>query len=148
MIVRSKVRIRVERMPTCSTVPSMSSTLIQSPTSNGLSLTMAMEPITFSSVFCAPSAIAIPPMPRPASSVPTGMLNCDSTAAKPRKPTSTFASRPPSGASDSTSARWAAHAEAMTRFSMTPRARISAQKSAAVTAALTRLRDDSLDHAR
>ena len=70
--VRSGVRIWVERMPIRSTLPVKSSILTRSPTRNGWSAARAIEPKRFSIVFCAPKAMAMPPMPRPARTVATG----------------------------------------------------------------------------
>ncbi len=70
--VRSAVRNRVERAPIASTCPSMPSTLTVSPTRSGWSVARAIEPNRFSTVFCAPKAKAMPPMPRPATTVATG----------------------------------------------------------------------------
>ena len=66
-IVRSSVRMRVERRPIESTVPDASPTLRKSPTHTARSKISESPPITFSSVFCAASATAMPPIPRPAS---------------------------------------------------------------------------------
>ena len=65
-IVRSSVRMRVERSPTRSTVPNVSPSFRKSPTRTALSKTSEKPPMTFSSVFCAASATAMPPMPSPA----------------------------------------------------------------------------------
>ena len=65
-IVRSSVRMRVERRPIESTVPDASPTFRKSPTQTARSKISERPPMTFSSVFCAASATAMPPMPRPA----------------------------------------------------------------------------------
>ena len=65
--VRSNVRRRVERNPMFSTVPSVSPTFKRSPTRTAPSKMMEAPPITFSRVFCAASATAIPPTPSPAN---------------------------------------------------------------------------------
>ena len=70
--VRSAVRKRVDRAPMRSTCPSMPSTFTVSPTRSGWSAASAIDPNRFSMVFCAPNAKAMPPMPRPASTVATG----------------------------------------------------------------------------
>ena len=70
--VRSRVRTCVERMPILSTCPVKSSIFTKSPTRNGWSAAIEIEPNRFSIVFCAPKASAMPPMPRPASTVATG----------------------------------------------------------------------------
>ncbi len=69
--VRSRVRIRVERMPISSTVPTSSPKRQKSPTRTGASATSVMPPKRFSRVFCAARATARPPTPRPATSAVT-----------------------------------------------------------------------------
>ena len=63
----SPVRMRVERMPTCSTVPLASPASIQSPRRNGRSATRMPAPNTLDSVSREAKATARPPMPRPAT---------------------------------------------------------------------------------
>jgi hypothetical protein len=70
--VRSSVRMRVERRPTASISPSTPSMMTQSPTRNGWSMPIDTDPKKCSSVFCAPSATAMPPIPRPARIVAMG----------------------------------------------------------------------------
>ena len=62
-IVRSSVRMRVDRRPMCSTVPATSPTFRKSPTRTAWSKMSDAPAITFSSVFCAASATAMPPTP-------------------------------------------------------------------------------------
>ena len=65
--IRSRVRMRVERRPISSTVPVTPAAVTVSPTLNGLSPAMVTAPKMFSIVFWEANAIAMPPMPRPAS---------------------------------------------------------------------------------
>ena len=62
----AKVRIRVERMPMFSIVPSTSGVCIQSPTSKGLSENITREPKRFAAVSLAARAKARPPKPKDA----------------------------------------------------------------------------------
>jgi beta-1,4-mannooligosaccharide phosphorylase len=66
-IVRSSVRMRVGRSPMCITVPMWLPNRQKSPTKTGPSPITEMPPKRFSIVFCAASATASPPTPRPAS---------------------------------------------------------------------------------
>ena len=70
--VRSRPRIRVERMPIASTVPTASPYLQTSPTRMGLSANRLRPPIRFSTVGCAARAMANPPTPSPATIPYTG----------------------------------------------------------------------------
>src|SRR4030095_7275159 len=64
-IVRSSVRIRVERRPTRSTVPNVPPSLRKSPTRTALSKTREKPPMTFSRVFCRARPTAMPADPKP-----------------------------------------------------------------------------------
>ena len=66
MIVRSGVRMRVERRPMCMTVPVRSPKRQTSPTKTGRSPITEIPPNRFSIVFCAARATASPPTPSPA----------------------------------------------------------------------------------
>ena len=70
----SSVRMRVERKPTSSTMPSWPDALIRSPRRNGLSMRIITEPNTLAIVSFAASANARPPMPSPAISAPMSAL--------------------------------------------------------------------------
>lgn len=95
--VRSSVRIRVERRPIASTSPSTPSMITQSPTRNGWSIPMETDPKKCSSVFCAPSATAMPPIPSPARIVAIGYPKLAMTVSSPATSTRSRAIRPPSG---------------------------------------------------
>src|SRR5579864_5437582 len=66
IIVRSGVRMRVERSPICMTVPVRSPKRQTSPTETGRSPITEIPPNRFSIVFCAARATTSPPTPRPA----------------------------------------------------------------------------------
>src|SRR4051812_25244856 len=72
--VSSAVRTRVERIPTCSTVPRTASATIQSPRVNGRSIARIPAPNTLTSVSFEASAKARPLIPSPAM-MPLG--SCD-----------------------------------------------------------------------
>jgi hypothetical protein len=63
------LRSRTLLTPICSTVPLKSSTVMASPTTNGRSSVMDSDASRSPNTFCTASATAIPPMPRPATSV-------------------------------------------------------------------------------
>ena len=67
--VCSSVRNRTERRVMSSTTPIRFPMVHVSPTARALSLSRKIPPSRFSTVFCAPRAKAIPPMPTPASAV-------------------------------------------------------------------------------
>ena len=69
--VRFSVRSVTDLKPISSTVPCMSPKRHQSPGRMGLAVYSVIAPMTFSSVFCAASATANEPTPRPAISVDT-----------------------------------------------------------------------------
>ena len=62
-----RLRIRVVLMPIRSTVPDLSPTVTELPTTNGWSSTIASEANRSPRMFWAAKAIAMPPMPRPAT---------------------------------------------------------------------------------
>jgi len=97
--VRSRVRMRVLRRPMVSTKPTMPSRLIWSPTRKGWSMPIEKAANRFSPVFCAASARARPPMPRPAIRLATEKPISPSTPtiAMPQIPA--LITRPPSGTS-------------------------------------------------
>ena len=74
-ILLSKVRIRVERNPTFSTVPVILPVDTRSPTKKGLSKNIVNEPNKFSKLSLDAIAIAIPPMPTPAAKAVTSISN-------------------------------------------------------------------------
>ena len=67
-----RIRAALVGRPIVSIAPWKLSPFTQSPTRKGWSTAIDRLPKKCSSVFCAPSATAIPPMPSPASNVPTG----------------------------------------------------------------------------
>src|SRR5688572_2017388 len=73
-----RLRIRVVLRPTCSTVPCTLSTVMKSPTTNGLSSTIASAAKRSPRMFCTASAMAIPPIPRPVMSAVTSTPNAPS----------------------------------------------------------------------
>jgi hypothetical protein len=95
--VRSAVRMRVERRPMSSTVPSCCPTLQASPTRTGRSAITEKPPKRFSSVFCAASATAKAPTPRPPRSAATLKPRLWIRLTPAISATKTFVTRRPSG---------------------------------------------------
>ena len=67
----ANVLMRVERMPTSTTVPSTPSISTRSPTTKGLSTKIVMPPKMLATKSFAARPMAKPPMPTPARSAPT-----------------------------------------------------------------------------
>ena len=84
-IVRSGVRIRVERSPTSTTVPWISPRFKRSPTCTAWSTIRETPAIIFSSVFWAARATAMPPTPSPANAAVTSTPKWLRMNSKPAK---------------------------------------------------------------
>ncbi len=92
--------MRVERRPMWSTVPEISPIFRKSPTRTAWSKMRDAPAMTFSSVFCAASATAIPPTPSPASAGVGSTPKWRSVTSSATKITSTSMPRRPTRSRD------------------------------------------------